>query len=737
MTRSRWIIIALTYILSLLSTSLTIDFTVGLERWQLQVLLAGLICLTVISAIAFLNRDRAKIFFSIMMVAVATIAIVYFELRLPQPKYDDVNYQITQAERPLVQITGRVLTEPRLNDSQRVKFWFEAQTIGDEKISGKLYATLPLLQGTGIHSGQELKLTGFLYLPQPNSSPGGFDFQQYLARKGSFAGIQGTVASLEGLSQWGWWRLRQRIVRSHLRGLGSPAGQLVSSMVLGRRAVDLPNHIRDRFISAGLAHVLAASGFHVSLLLGLILRLTPGLGAKPRLAVGIITLAIYLCLTGVQASVLRACLMGVAVLLAATLETKVKPLGSLLMAATIILVINPLLIDDLGFKLSFLATFGLIVTLPPLQQRLDWLPRTIAVLIAIPLAASIWVLPLLGYEFNILATYSILVNIICTPLITIVSLVGMISGMVALILPAAGTAIASILFYPVAWLMAIVQFFTQLPASNWAVGQMPLSILLAIYGLFILIWLNKWWQQRWWLGLLLPLACLIALAVNNLFQVQIAVLPNPQSPTVVVRDRGDVTLINSGTESQAKYTVLPFLAQEGISKIDRGIAIDKNSNPVTAWEIIGDRARINSIYNAASIDLFRFKVENHSLLETIVTQSTVLNSNEELAVVNLQTASDTWLILGKGTADAETITRYIKQHDLKSQQPILVWSGNVAPTWLELLKPRMAIACSREIDPISKKILRQKQIEFYNTATAGTLRWTPQQQFIRSEATVD
>ena len=579
MTRSNWIVIALAYIAGLLSTGWFNYSGTSSSRWQLYIYVVILISVTVGSAIAIARNNKPRILIGIIAVAVAMLAGIYFQLRLPQPQYNDVSYQITQGDRPLVQIAGKVLTEPRLGDRQRLKFWFKAEEINGESISGKLYATLPLLQGTGIYPGQELKLTGFLYLPQTANNPSGFDFKQYLARQGSFAGIQGTVATFTGNSpQWGWWRLRQKIVRSHLQGLGSPVGQLVSSMVLGRKAVDLPSQIRDRFIAAGLAHVLAASGFHVSLLLGLVLRLTSRIEPKPRFVIGFGTLAIYVSLTGLQASVMRACLMGVAVLLASTLETKVKPLGSLLVAAVIILLFNPLLINDLGFKLSFLATFGLIVTLPKLQQQLDWLPKAIAILIAIPLAASVWVLPLLCYEFNTLAIYSLVVNILCTPLITVVSLGGMISGVAALILPTAASAIASVLFYPTVWLITIVKFFTELPASTWAVGQIPFSFLLGIYGVFILIWISKWWQKRWWLGLILPFILLITLTIRNAFQVQIAVLPSQPSPIVVIRDRGEVILINSGRESQAKYTVLPFLAQQGINQIDRGIAMNKNAN---------------------------------------------------------------------------------------------------------------------------------------------------------------
>ena len=620
MTRKNWIAIGLTYIVGLGSTSL-INFPFdNLSRSHLWLLL--IVLLVAIALTVKLRQNKLRQGISAILVVFS--AVVYLQLRTPQPLNDDISFQVDSGDRQLVEVVGKVLTEPRLSDRQGLKFILEVESLDNgEAVSGRLYSSLPILQGTGIYPGQELSLTGYLYLPQSARSPNEFDFQQYLARQGIFAGIQGKKASFEpAIDRWSWSRLRQKIVRVHLQGLGSPKGQLVSSMVLGRKAVDLPQEIRDRFMVSGLAHVLAASGFHVSLLLGIMLQLTTRVPPRLRLAIGLGTLAIYLGLTGMQASVMRACLMGAAVLLALTLNTKVKPLGSLLLSAVLILLYDPLAIGDLGFRLSFLATFGLLVTLPPLQAKLDWLPTTIATWIAIPLAASIWVLPLLAYEFNSLATYSLAVNVVCTPLIILVSLGGMISAIAGIIMPGLGSAIASLLDLPTSLLMAITQFCSTLPGSNWSVGRMPLGVLFAIYGLLIVVWRNKWWQKRWWLALLLPIILTVATIAYGATQVQISVLATRNLPIVVIRDRGRVILINSGREDSAKYTVLPFLARQGINQIDYAVASDRRFNSPTAWDTINSRVRISSIYQDISdSNLSESKIESRSLSETITTKS--------------------------------------------------------------------------------------------------------------------
>jgi competence protein ComEC len=763
MTRTNWIIIGLAYIIGLLSTNVIINSASGLTLKQLVMVSAiftGLaILLAIILRIGFMRSGisnyarqvlqgaiaqrtnkivagKIKTHVWIMAVMVAIFAVGYFQLRIPQPQYNDISYQISKSDRLLVHVKGTVLNEPRLNDRQRLKFWLKVAQVEGEKVSGKLYATLPLLQGTGIYPGQQLNLTGFLYLPPAASNPQGFDFKQYLARQGIFAGIQGTEAKFKyDEPGWGWWKLRQRIVWSHLQGLGSPVGQLVSSMVLGSKAVDLPTDIRDRFIAVGLAHVLAASGFQTSLLLGLILKLTERMASKSRLVIGIGTLITYLGLTGIQASVLRACLMGVAVLLALTMDTKVKPLGSLFLAAVIILLLDPLLINDLGFQLSFLATLGLIVTLPKLQAKLDWLPITIASLVAVPLAASIWVLPLLCYEFNTLATYSIAVNILSTPLITVISLGGMISAIATLIVPAIGSAIASWLFYPTTFLINITEFCSNLPGNTWAVGQIPQEMLLAIYGLFILIWFSKWWQRRWWLGLIFPVILIITTAIYNSAQIQIAVLATPRSPIIVIQDQSKVILINSGQNNQAKYSLLPFLAQQGINTIDYGLAYDHSSNSSAEWLTISQRVHTKTIFSPEANNSSALKTILSSSLPEITTKSAHLTMDRQLSLINLQIADCNWLIIGK-PANTENLNQkiedYIKQHHLTSQHPIIVFSEDITSRWLELLQPKMAIASTDQITLETKQILQQKQIEFHNTVVESVIRWTPNQGIIQA-----
>ncbi|NEQ55713.1 MAG: ComEC/Rec2 family competence protein, partial [Leptolyngbya sp. SIO3F4] len=251
--------------------------------------------------------------------------------------------------------------------------------------------------------------------------------------------------------------------------------------------------LRDAFIEAGLAHTLAASGFHVALVLGLVLAMLNWQPARTQAIGGCIALVIYVGLTGLQPSVMRAAIMGFGAMLGLALERKVRPLSCLGLAAFLLLLWNPRWIWDIGFQLSVTATLGLMVTATALAKRLDWMPGAIATLLSVPIAAYIWTLPLQLYHFGIVPSYSIILNTIATPLVTVVSLGGFISAMASLIWPLAGSAIAWLLAVPVQMLITLVNIFNQLPGNQLVIGNIPAWFVIVTYGIYgiVTIWLVR------------------------------------------------------------------------------------------------------------------------------------------------------------------------------------------------------------------------------------------------------
>lgn len=708
----------------------------------------------------------------------AFLASVYLQIRTPQPTNSDISQLIINSGNSqdlLITVRGEVESIPRLTRSGRGQFWLRVNQVNEitnnntpiavsKEVSGLVYVTVPLLKATGLYPGESIAITGTLYKPQPPSNPGGFDFQNYLAQQGSFAGLRGRYISHDPSQPppWGLWKIRQRITRAQAQLLGVPKGSLLSAMVLGRLAVDLPYDIRDIFVQVGLAHILAASGFHVSFLLGIVLAITQKFSPRIRFGLGGLTLLVYLGLTGISPSVLRATLMNLAVLIALLTQRQTKPLNVLLIVAILLLIFNPNWIFDIGFQLSFLATLGLLVTVPAFMQGLNWMPPFFASLIAVPLSAIIWTLPLQLYVFKVLSPYSILVNIITSPLISLITLGGMISALFALFLPSLGTAISQVLYYPLGGLIEIVHYFSQLPGNSIAVGTISLIQFMSLYGVILLIWIYFTWvnppsnpqfsrpQKR-----LIPLLFAVTLALLivvvpswsiKAVQFQATILNTPQEPILVLEEKGQVALINSGSQNTVKFAVLPFLNAQGVNEIKTAVATHSQLGLSIGWPSILESIPIQTFYDNPTPKK-TYQATNETILKSLAQQKgnyvpltlgqpVMLGSvalellSAQPPVIQFKMGQQTWTLLGK-TSTAE-------QHQLipsVGSTQVLWWSGEpLTPELLSVLTPEIAIASSNSIDPKTVFTLNQKQTQIFWTGRDGALRWTPTQGF---ETTLD
>ncbi|MCA2685210.1 MAG: ComEC/Rec2 family competence protein [Microcystis sp. M038S2] len=712
MNRPNSVILGLAYILGLLSTGL-VDFSPQLNRWQEVVIRIVILSLITLLTTIFIRRfwwqsPPRKIW--LMGGLIAIFAVVYLEIRTPYPSANDISNLLKNNVVNSIKITGNIISEIRLNRRENLQFWLEVKeftlkNLPTEKSAGKLYVTLPNLAENQVYPGQEITIKGLLYRPRRANNPSAFDFASYLARQGAFAGLKGEIIIDKKSPTWGVWQIRQRIVEAQIQGIGQEKGTLLSSITLGRQAVNLPAKITDLFIKTGLAHILAASGFHVAILLGFVLTITRNLSPKQQFIIAITILIVYGTLTGLQPSVLRAILMGIGALIGLLYNRQVNSLGSLLLAATILLLWQPLWIWDLGFQLSFLATLGLIITVPLLKNKIDYFPNLIAEPIAISLAATLWTMPLLMFTFNSIALYSIPINIITTPLVTLISLGGVFTAFLGLIYPPLGSISASILYYPLELLLQITTFFSLLPFSTYSTGKLSLGVMLIIYICLTLICFNIWFRQRWHLiGLFILTLILIPIIYQHLTLTQVTVLATKSQPVIIIQNRGNTLLINGEEPATARYTVLPFLRQEGINQIQGAITVNNSAQFSTISESIPIKKTLNlsqsEKFNLGEItgqllekNLFKFQVKNQSWL-WIVNPKIPVNLSQEFSPL------------------------------------VLLWQGsNLDKQWLESIRPQTAIAVTTNLSRNVRNQLRKAGIKTYWTGRDGAIQWTAKNGF--------
>ncbi len=685
--------------------------------------------------------------------AIGLLAALNYGLRYPVPAALDVSHLLTQGAGAGVyqEVWGEVSGMPRIARSGRAQLWLNTDQVrrldaNQQPLSapgivrGKLYVTVPTDQVEAVYPGQRVMVRGQLYAPQPPKNPNAFNFRQFLTDRRCFAGLSGDrILPEQGQSppRWALWKLRRRIAQAHAARLGTPAGPLVSAMALGRQAVTVPYDLQDAFVQAGMAHTMAASGFHVSLVLGVVLAVL-GHGAiasrlpNPTLAkvmAGSLALVIYVLITGGQPSVMRATVMGFGTLASIALERSIKPLGCLLLAVTLLLLLNPTWIDDIGFRLSVMATLGLMVAVKPITERLEWLPTTVAAVAAVPLAAYLWTIPLSLYYFNTLTTYSIVLNMVTMPLVLVISLGGMVSALAAVIWPWLGSLLAWPLGLPTQLLIALVKWEVGLPGSALATGHISLAQMFGLYGLFCL-WGWGPARRRGLVALLMGLMALGPLLYQGATLAEVTVLAAGQDAVMVVRDGRSPLLVNSGTDQTAFYTVVPYLRQAGVNRLTS--ALHGEDSDRDNWHTIAAKTPIRNFYGADSaLAVVPAGGQFHRLMPG---QTQAMGRQQvqylqagarglRLRLLNRQS----WLLLPE-LSPAQQLP-WVQSH-AGLQSAVLWWHGEaLGEDVIDRLGAQVAIASAARIDPDTEQRLRQRGIQVFCTERDGAITWTPRRGY--------
>ncbi len=217
-------------------------------------------------------------------------------------------------------------------------------------------------------------------------------------------------------------RLRKRIkdfIGRKIELTGSENG-LSLALLTGSR----DNLIRDdivKFRKAGCAHLLALSGMHLGIIsLFFYFLLKPLLGVRTALfAVNIINLS-YLVVSGLSASLIRACILTAILSYAKARDIKIPLLRALFLTFIINVVISPHLADDLSFQYSYLALTGIVLYARPLYRIfLRFMPPLISAPLSCSVSAQLFTAPLSAYVFKEVFFSGIAASVLLTPLITV------------------------------------------------------------------------------------------------------------------------------------------------------------------------------------------------------------------------------------------------------------------------------------------------------------------------------
>lgn len=289
--------------------------------------------------------------------------------------------------------------------------------------------------------------------------------------------------------------------RNFLAGLQSalpePLASFAAGLLIGQRST-LPESTTNDLKSAGLTHVVAVSGYNLTIIIYFVHRLLKNRSKYQATAVSLVCITLFLLITGFSASIVRAAIVSVLAIAAWYYGRQFRPLLLILLAAALTAGWYPVYLwSDIGWYLSFLAFFGVLVIAPLLAQRLykKKSPSLVGKVVLETLAAQIMALPLIMYIFGEVSLVSLFANVLVVPLVPLAMLLSLAAGLGGMLAPS----LAGWLAWPakllLTYMLDVVHLFASVPHAL-ADRRLLLSQLLVVYGLIIgLTWI-LWRKMR-------------------------------------------------------------------------------------------------------------------------------------------------------------------------------------------------------------------------------------------------
>jgi competence protein ComEC len=380
--------------------------------------------------------------------------------------------------------------------------------------------------------------------------------------------------------------MRQRVVDGALRVLPAPYGGLLLSLLLGIDTFLAPG-LYQQFARAGLVHLLVVSGAQVAIVAGACAwaARSARLAALPSTVVAGLSVAAFAAMVGWAPSVGRAVIMTSIALAAPLLGRQTDRAATLATAALVLLALDPQMLFDIGFQLSFAATWGLLFVTPALQRRLAGLGPRAAAALSVTLGAQVAVAPLLGAHFQSVPVAGLLANIMVLPLIAAITPAGFALTLLVVAAPPVGDPLLRLL-QP--GLQATLWIATRFGSLSWATVSIPPVSPIATAAFFILLGIGTSISSGSWKPDPRTRAAVVMAGALTMVVWYVTATRPPSALTVTVLDvgqgdsiliqspAGGAMLIDGGGEVGAEETgwdiglmrVVPALRRAGVRRLD-------------------------------------------------------------------------------------------------------------------------------------------------------------------------
>jgi competence protein ComEC len=404
--------------------------------------------------------------------------------------YNDRDYELL--------ITGHLVEPPDYRDTYtNLRVEVEKVDTGDGDLPASGLILIRAFPNQALEYGQEIRLRGKLKTPPENED---FSYRNYLAAQGIHAYMSSaTVTVLPGFGGNPVYRalyaFKERSLTNIYRLFPDPESSLLAGILLG---VDtgLTKELQQAFKNTGTAHIIAISGFNISIIAGIFFALFSRMfGDRRGAVIAILGIVLYTFIVGADAAVVRAAIMGSLALFARQVGRRQAALNTLLAVAMLMCLWNPLYLWDVGFQLSFFATLGLILYAQPFSKFANgiitkYLPASageraaqlFSEFVLLTLAAQLTTIPIMAYHFQRISLVSFIANPFILPAQPAVMILGGLAVLLSHVWFALGQLAAWIAWPFVVYTIRVVELFDRVPHGTIYLGDFSVWFVVLFYA---------------------------------------------------------------------------------------------------------------------------------------------------------------------------------------------------------------------------------------------------------------
>ena len=540
----------------------------------------------------------------------------------------DNNYEAKYANiSEKVSIKAIIISEPVDKDYKKT------YTIKVEEINGdKKYKNTKLLLDIKKSElkeepefGDEIEIIGELKKPNGARNYKGFDYKQYLKSKKIYATVSSENYKIISKNKIDIISKVINSVQNNMKSninkiLNEEEAALCIGILVGDREA-ISEQTEDNFKKSNLTHMLAVSGSHITYIINALAMLLGKTSKRTSKIFTIIILIFFMALTGFTFSVIRACIMGILVLLASLMYRKPDTINNLGISSFIILLFNPYAISDAGFLLSYGGTIGIVLLGDKIENAIykeenknkniiNKIIKYIIISFSITLSANLIIIPIMAYNFSTVSFTFWISNILAAPIMEIATIFGFIIYFISIFFIPLAKFLGIFLNLLLYLLLKIAEVSSLIPGSSIYI-KTPYIIECIIYYLFIVLWL-KWDYIKNAIKVKKILKVLVASSILLIIFSSVLIYYYPKTLKIYFVDvgQGDCTLIKTPTNKHilidgggsefgnfdvGESTLLPYLLDRRITTIDYMLISHFDSDHIDGLFAVMENLKIKNI----------------------------------------------------------------------------------------------------------------------------------------------